>query len=67
MVHKGKAGTRAVSFEISEEDRETLLRLTGEKTLTAAVHEALAGFVLEHQLQAARRARWEREHSEINR
>jgi len=62
MAHHGKSGRRAVSLNLDQEQRDELLRLTGERTLTAAVHEALADFVLEEQFRAARRARLEREH-----
>ena len=48
-MHKGKKGFKAVSFEISDELRAEVLRITGAKTLTEAVHEALADIVLRHQ------------------
>lgn len=55
MTRHAKPGTRAVSINISEEERQELLRLTGEKTLTAAVHKALADLVLDEQLRASDR------------
>jgi hypothetical protein len=61
MVHKGKKGFRAVSFQISEDIRAELLRITGQETLTAAVHEALADFVLRDQEEGPLRKRRELE------
>jgi hypothetical protein len=62
MAHHGKAGSPQVSLNITPEQREDLLRLTGERTLTAAVHEALADLVIEAWLREAIQRRWEREH-----
>ncbi|HLF70995.1 MAG TPA: hypothetical protein VI759_02435 [Dehalococcoidia bacterium] len=53
MAHKGKPGTRAVSIDITPEQREEILCSSGEKTLTAAVNKALAEFVIQEQLRAA--------------
>jgi hypothetical protein len=61
MVHKGKRGFQAVSFEICDDTRAALLRTTGEKTLTAAVHEALVAVVLWEQQQGPLRRRRELE------
>jgi hypothetical protein len=61
MVHKGKKGFRAVSLEISKDLRAELLRITGEKSLTAAVHEALADFVLREQQEGPLKKRRESE------
>jgi Arc/MetJ family transcription regulator len=46
MAHHGKKGFRAVSIEISDELRAEVLRITGEATLTAAIHGALVDLVL---------------------
>ena len=54
-MHKGKKGFKAVSFEISPELRAEVMRITGAKTLTEAVHEALADVVLRHYEQGALR------------
>lgn len=64
MAHHGKAGTRQVSIEITPEEREEILRLSGARTLTAAVHLALAEYVAQEQLRVASRSRWAREHLE---
>ena len=41
MAHKGKKGTRPISIETSDKMRSELLEITGEKTLTGAIHATL--------------------------
>jgi Arc/MetJ family transcription regulator len=52
-MHKGKQGTKQVTFEISPELRAEVMRTTGAKLLTEAVHEALADVVLRHYEEGA--------------
>ena len=57
MVHKGKSGTRSVTLDIAPELRNELMRLTGAKTLTEAIYEALADLVLRELAEGPLRKR----------
>jgi hypothetical protein len=46
VVRKRKPGTKAVSLSIDPALRAEIMRLTGAKTFTEAIHEALAELVL---------------------
>jgi Arc/MetJ family transcription regulator len=48
-MHKGKKETKAVTFEISPELHAEVMRITGAKTLTEAVHIALREVVEHHK------------------
>lgn len=59
MPHRGKTSTKQVTFDIDPELRDEVIRLTGAKTLTEAVHEALAELVLRERVEAPLRKRRE--------
>jgi Arc/MetJ family transcription regulator len=61
MPHKGKPGTRQVTLDIDPDMRATLMRLTGAKTMTEAIHEALADLVLRERELGPLRVRRENE------
>jgi hypothetical protein len=67
MVHKGRKGTRAVSIEMDERQRAELLKLAGESTLTGAIHEALADFILRERVDAPLRKRRQEEREWVRR